>query len=71
MATRPASQPLGLRAGRDGVQESYPGLIALRLSQQDKPHVLSVLAHLVPLLEQEPLEQHLWIVEERRVRIRG
>lgn len=49
----------------------YPGLIVLRLSQQDKPHVLSVLAHLVPLLEQEPLARHLWIVEEKRIRIRG
>lgn len=48
----------------------YPGLIVLRLRQQDKPHVLDVLAHLIPLLGQEPLERHLWIVEEKRVRIR-
>jgi len=49
----------------------FPGLIVLRLRQQDKPHVLDVLAHLIQLLGQEPLDRHLWIVEENRVRIRG
>jgi predicted nuclease of predicted toxin-antitoxin system len=49
----------------------YPGLIVLRLSQQDKPHVLNVVARLIPPLGQEPLERQLWIVEETRVRIRG
>lgn len=48
----------------------FPGLVVLRLRQQDKPHVLDVLAHLIPLLGQEPLERYLWIVEENRVRIR-
>ncbi len=48
----------------------FPGLVVLRLRQQDKPHVLDVLAHLIPLLGQEPLERYLWIVEEKRVRIR-
>jgi predicted nuclease of predicted toxin-antitoxin system len=49
----------------------FPGLIVLRLRQQEKPHVLDVLAHLMQLLGQEPLDRHLWIVEEKRVRIRG
>jgi predicted nuclease of predicted toxin-antitoxin system len=49
----------------------FPGLIVLRLRQQDKPHVLDVLTRLIPLLGQEPLDRHLWIVEEKRVRIRG
>jgi len=49
----------------------FPGLIVLRLRQQDKPHVLNVLAHLIQLLGQEPLDRQLWIVEETRVRIRG
>lgn len=48
----------------------FPGLIVLRVRQQDKPHVLDVLARLIQLLGQEPLDRHLWIVEETRVRIR-
>jgi len=49
----------------------YPGLIVLRLRQQDKPHVLNVLTRLTKLFGQEPLDRHLWIVDEKRVRIRG
>jgi hypothetical protein len=29
---------------------------------------LDVVANLIRLLEQEPLERHLWIVEETRIR---
>jgi predicted nuclease of predicted toxin-antitoxin system len=49
----------------------FPGLIVLRLYKQDKPHVLKVIEHLIPLLSSEPLEHLLWIVEEARLRIRG
>jgi hypothetical protein len=49
----------------------FPGLIVLRLRQQDKPYVLDVLTRLVQVIRSEPLEGHLWIVEESRVRIRG
>jgi predicted nuclease of predicted toxin-antitoxin system len=48
----------------------FPGLVVLRLRQQDKPYVLSVVAGMMRLLDREPLERHLWIVEETRVRIR-
>jgi len=49
----------------------FPGLIVLRLRQQDKPHVLEVIERLIPVLSSEPLEHFLWIVEETRLRIRG
>jgi predicted nuclease of predicted toxin-antitoxin system len=49
----------------------FPGLIVLRLRRQDKRHVIEALERLTPLLSSEPLECHLWIVEETRVRIRG
>ncbi len=49
----------------------FPGLIVLRLQRQDKPHVVEVMKHLIPLLSSEPLEHLLWIVEERQLRIRG
>jgi predicted nuclease of predicted toxin-antitoxin system len=49
----------------------YSGLVVLRVQRQDKPHVLSVFATVVPLFDLEPLEGRLWIVDETRVRIRG
>lgn len=49
----------------------YPGLLVLRLKRQDKPQVLETLRRLVQVLPREPLERHLWIVEEERIRIRG
>lgn len=49
----------------------FHGLIVLRLRQQDKPHVLDVCGRLMQVLDQEPLEEHLWIVDEQRIRIRG
>lgn len=48
----------------------YAGLIVLRLERQDKSHVLDVLRNVIPLLDQEPVSGRLWIVDERRVRIR-
>jgi len=51
--------------------DEFFGLIVLRLRRQDRAHVLEVLEHLVPLLQSEPLERTLWIVDETRVRIRG
>ena len=47
------------------------GLIVLRLRRQDKAHVLDIAGRMIPLLEIEPLEKRLWIVDEERVRIRG
>jgi predicted nuclease of predicted toxin-antitoxin system len=41
----------------------YSGLVVLRLKGQDKPHVLEIMAHLVPVFARESLEHHLWIVE--------
>jgi predicted nuclease of predicted toxin-antitoxin system len=49
----------------------FPGLVVLCLRQQDKPCVLDLFARLVRVLHEEPLEGHLWIVEEGRIRIRG
>jgi predicted nuclease of predicted toxin-antitoxin system len=48
----------------------YSGIVVLRLARQDKEHVLSVLARLVPHLLKSDLEQRLWIVEETRIRER-
>ena len=49
----------------------YPGLVVLRLRRQDKPYVLDMFMRLMQVLDQEPIEGYLWIVEENRIRIRG
>lgn len=50
--------------------DEYPGLIVLRLARQDKPHVLDVFRRTLKAVGNEPLEGRLWIVEEKRIRIR-
>jgi len=51
--------------------DQYPGLIVLRVHQQDKEHLIRTFEHAIPVLGQERIEGRLWIVEERRIRIRG
>ena len=50
--------------------EDYSGIIVLRLTNQAKPHVLSILARLLDSLGQKSPWGHLWIVDEYRIRIR-
>jgi predicted nuclease of predicted toxin-antitoxin system len=51
--------------------QDFSGLIVLRLERQDKPHVLEVMSRVVSLLSSEALERRLWIVDEKRLRVRG
>ena len=51
--------------------EEYPGQIVLRLARQDRASLMAALGRIVPVLEHEPLDQHLWVVDEQNVRIRG
>ena len=48
----------------------FPGFLVLRPRWQDKDHVLDLLRRVIPVLSQERLQNHLWIVEEARIRIR-
>ncbi len=49
----------------------YSGMVVLRLSRQDKLHVLEVMRRLLKLFSSETLEGKLWIVDEQRMRVRG
>jgi predicted nuclease of predicted toxin-antitoxin system len=51
--------------------EEFTGIIILRVGSQAKNHVIKVFRSIMPLIGREPLMQHLWIVEETKVRIRG
>jgi len=48
----------------------FSGLIVLRLKRQDKFYVLEIVERLLDVLKDESPEKKLWIVDERRVRIR-
>ncbi len=50
--------------------KDYSGLIVLRLSMQDKEHVLRIVEALIPMIHTEPLARRLWIVDEGEIRIR-
>lgn len=51
--------------------EEFSGIIVLRVRIQAKNHVIRVFRNIIPIIGREPLMQHLWIVEETKVRIRG
>ena len=51
--------------------QDYSGIIVLRLENQSRKHVLSVLPKIIDLLRTEAVEKRLWIVEENTVRMRG
>lgn len=48
----------------------YHGIVVLRPRTQAKPAVLNLIAQLIPLLDTEPLEGSLWILQETGLRIR-
>ncbi len=50
--------------------KQFAGLIVMRLKRQDKPFVLSMIQRLIKALSTEKLDKHLWIIDEKRIRIR-
>ena len=50
--------------------DEHPGLVVLRLDQQDKDYVLAIIPQVIRMLIDEPLAGRLWIVQEDRIRIR-
>lgn len=51
--------------------DAAAGIIVLRPATQSIASILRLLQRLLPLLAEQPLAGTLWIVDERRVRIRG
>lgn len=50
--------------------KEFPGLIVLRLRQQDNSHVTYLIRRLLQILSSESPAGQLWIVEEEQMRIR-
>jgi len=61
---------LGFANIRSYPPSEYYGLVVFRLKRQDKLHVLEVCKQLLETVGFERLTRCLWIVEEKRVRIR-
>jgi len=49
----------------------FSGLIVLRLTRQDKAHVLQVMSKVIQMAASARLAGQLWIVDEHRVRMRA
>ena len=49
----------------------YPGLVVLRLRRTDKRTVLAAARRLIKFLEAETPMRRLWIVDQRRIRVRA
>lgn len=51
--------------------EDFPGLIVLRSKRQDRLYILNIIQKLIIALETEEPAGKLWIVEEKRIRVRS
>lgn len=51
--------------------EKYKGIIVLRLIDQSRQTVVRTFKRALPFMEYEPLSGRLWIVDEKKIRIRG
>jgi predicted nuclease of predicted toxin-antitoxin system len=61
---------LGFSDIRSYPPSEFEGIIVLRVTRQDKLHVLTIIQRLTNALTSEELRGRLWIVDERRIRVR-
>jgi predicted nuclease of predicted toxin-antitoxin system len=50
---------------------THAGVIVLHPSSQDKHSVVAVAKRLVMALREHPIDRELWVVDDRRIRIRS
>jgi predicted nuclease of predicted toxin-antitoxin system len=62
---------LGFSDIRSYPPNEHAGIIVLRPGQQDKPSVLAIANRLIMALHDHPIDNELWIVDDRRIRIRS
>jgi predicted nuclease of predicted toxin-antitoxin system len=61
---------LGFSDIRTYPPSEHEGIIVLRLNRQDKIHVMDIARRVLSVLPQEEIKGKLWIVDEKRIRIR-
>lgn len=49
----------------------HPGIVMLRPHTQEKYHLIQFVSRLLPVFAQESVIGSLWIVEEKRIRVRS
>ena len=49
--------------------QNIPGCIVLRPHRQSKKRVINIIERIIPYINKEKLEKHLWVVDENRIRI--
>jgi predicted nuclease of predicted toxin-antitoxin system len=51
--------------------DNYHGIIVLRPAVQSVSSLLRLVNRVLPLIDVEPLDGHIWVVDDHRIRIRG
>jgi|SRR5690554_615809 len=49
----------------------HDGIIVMRLSNQSKKRIIVKLTQIIPVIKAEEIKGCIWIVDEKRIRIRG
>jgi len=49
--------------------QNFAGIIVLKLRNQAKSYILKLFQKIIPIFNSEQIQQHLWIVEETKIRI--
>lgn len=62
---------LGFSDIRSYPPNDYAGVIVLRPATQAKPFVMAIVHRLIMALRERPINHELWIVDDRRIRIRA
>lgn len=51
--------------------ESHFGIIIFRLANLSKMKIVQKIKQIIPVLETESIDKSIWIVDEKKIRIRG
>ena len=51
--------------------QDYPGFIILRLNNQSKENIISLVKQVIPKIKEDDLKNCLWIVDKKKIRIRS
>lgn len=62
---------MGFADIRNYKPKDYPGIIILRVRDQNRQSVVACFKKVLPALAGVPLTGLLWVVDERRIRLRG
>ena len=62
---------LGFSNIRSYPLHTHPGIMVLKLKSQSKTKIIQNVKKIIPVISREQIRGCLWIVEEKRIKIRG